>query len=156
MYAGYTVYMDIYTRLELGAVRRDSGCLEWTRATTKGGYGLISYRGKLVYVHRLVWELQVGPIPEGQWIRHYVCDNPCCCEVTHLRTGTSAQNVADRVAHGRTRTGMGRHESAKTHCPSNHAYDEANTSVNAKGHRRCKKCGRARSVANRLKKRQEG
>ena len=44
--------------------------------------------------------LEHGPIPEGLVIMH-ICDNPKCVEITHLRIGTHADNVADKCAKGR-------------------------------------------------------
>jgi len=103
---------------------------------------MIRVAGKGIKVHRLAWQLANGPIPDGQLIRHYICDNPPCCDVAHLRPGTKVDNAADRFNHGRWAGGMGRHNAAKTHCPDNHAYDEVNTYVSPKGQRFCRECGR--------------
>jgi len=117
-----------------------NGCLEWTGYTDpKSGYGRISINNKLTYTHRLAWTLANGPIPDGMLIRHYVCDNPPCCEPTHLRPGTEADNSADMATRGRARNG----NAAKTHCPQLHPYTEANTYVDKNGARHCKMCRRA-------------
>ena len=128
-------------RLAAGLKRMPNGCLEWSLGTSKAGYGQISVNGKHVYTHRVAWELVNGPIPSGTHIRHYVCDNPPCCDPEHLRSGTPTENMGDMIAKGRGRSGIA--NAVKTHCPSNHEYTEANTYVNAvTGRRSCRKCGR--------------
>ncbi len=125
--------------------RKPNGCLEWTGRTDRDGYGRIRVGdGKRVGTHRLAWELVNGPIPPEVMVRHFVCDNPPCCDVTHLRLGTSAENTADRDAKGR-----GRHEgnTLKTHCRQGHAYDEANTYVSRSGKRTCRACNRIAATA---------
>jgi len=136
-------------------VRADNGCLEWQGARLASGYGLIG-RGRrdegMAYVHRLAWELAHGPIPDGMFVCHH-CDNPPCCNVEHLFLGTHADNMADMVTKGRA-CGGGRHMTARTHCPSKHPYDEANTYVNpTTGARSCRIC-RAKSSAECYRARQ--
>jgi hypothetical protein len=65
----------------------------------EGGYRRLG-DGRLA--HRMVWESQHGPIPEGMVVMH-LCDNPPCCEPTHLKLGTRAENNADRDRKGRNR-----------------------------------------------------
>lgn len=82
-------------------VRQDADrCWEFMGALTAAGYGLVGYQGRLVYAHRLAYELAVGPIPDGLRILH-TCDNPPCCNPAHLRAGTAADNSRDMVAKGR-------------------------------------------------------
>jgi hypothetical protein len=52
---------------------------------------------KLRATHQLSYEMNVGPIPEGKFICHH-CDNPPCCNPTHLYAGTPKDNVHDRHA----------------------------------------------------------
>ena len=131
----------IAERLAAGLVRMPNGCLEWSLGTSKAGYGQITVNGKHIYTHRLAWELANGPIPSGAHIRHYICDNPPCGDPEHLRPGTPTENMADMIAKGRSRSGIA--NAAKTHCPADHEYTEANTYVNAiTGRRSCRKCGR--------------
>ena len=79
-----------------------TGCIEWTGSRIKHSqdYGQISRDAKMVYTHRLAWELKYGPIPEGLGVLHR-CDNPPCCNDEHLFLGTDADNALDREAKGR-------------------------------------------------------
>jgi len=55
---------------------------------------------RLVSLHRIVWELENGPIPSGWQINHS-CDNPPCVRPSHLVLGTPASNANDRETRGR-------------------------------------------------------
>lgn len=50
--------------------------------------------GKNLKAHRVSWEIHYGPIPEGAVVMHS-CDNPPCCNPSHLRLGTQRENLAD-------------------------------------------------------------
>jgi len=128
-------------RLQAKLVEQPNGCLEWTGYTNPAGYGQIGSggRGNTALTHRVAWELANGPIPDGVLIRHYVCDNPPCCNVAHLRPGTNADNLGDMAAKGRASNG----NIAKTHCPQRHRYSEANTYVDPTGRRHCRECGKS-------------
>lgn len=52
--------------------------------------------------HHVAWFLATGEWPER--LRH-TCDNPICCEITHLLAGTQQQNMDDKVARGRQAKG---------------------------------------------------
>lgn len=133
-------------RLAAGLERKPNGCLEWTGKRLPKGYGVIYVDGKWIGTHRLAWSLAHPGEPLPPVVRHLVCDNPPCCDPEHLRSGTSAQNAADKSAHGR------HHNQQKTHCPANHAYDEANTYIGPDGGRDCRICVKAANVRHRAKK----
>lgn len=80
-------------------------CWIWTGRVDAGGYGTIKDKGKPEGVHRVSYRLAYGDIPAGMVIRH-ACDNPSCVNPAHLTTGTVQQNMADRVARGRSLKGM--------------------------------------------------
>jgi len=80
--------------------RSDNGCLEWNRSVNRKGYGIIKIMGKIYRPHRIIWEMHNGPIPDGMMICH-TCDNPPCCEISHLYIGTNQDNVDDRSRRGR-------------------------------------------------------
>jgi len=79
----------------------ESGCLEWTLSTGNGGYGNMHCDGKNGQLsHRIAWLKLVGPIPEGLSVLHN-CDNPRCCNVEHLRLGTTQENQQEKARKGR-------------------------------------------------------
>jgi len=123
-------------RLAAGLVRQPNGCLEWTRSTTRDGYGQIRVDHKTVKTTRLAWELANGPIPDGLHVLHH-CDNPPCNDIEHLFLGTQADNNKDMYSKGRNVSA----ESAVTHCPQGHEYTEANTRI-YRGSRYCRECNR--------------
>ena len=73
-------------------------CWPWTaKARHHFGYGAInSGRGNLFNSHVVAYALRYGPIPSGAYILHS-CDNPGCCNPSHLRIGTKAENTEDVV-----------------------------------------------------------
>lgn len=95
-------------RLHARLFRASSGCLEWQGYRHPSlGYGLIRLGGRdgrRTGVHRLAYELAHGPIPAGLFVCHS-CDNPPCCEPSHLFLGTPADNTKDMRAKGRGTSG---------------------------------------------------
>lgn len=73
----------------------NSGCWLWEGRVIeeRGGYGYAHYDKKDHLVHRLIYTLCVGPIPEGYEIDHK-CFVRCCVNPAHLRP-------MERIAHHR-------------------------------------------------------
>lgn len=81
-------------------VKQPNGCWEWTGFRLKFGHGYLTYKRKQVLAHRLAYTLTFGGIPDGLHVCHK-CDNPPCCNPSHLFIGTQLDNIADRDAKGR-------------------------------------------------------
>jgi hypothetical protein len=133
------------------------GCLLFTGATDKAGYGALSipteppcsgylHKGKWrVLAHRLAWALVNGPIPKGHYICHR-CDTPGCINPTHLFLGTPADNTHDAIAKGRITPAKaachkGHREwsgppGAKRRCLACHRLNQARYRSRAKSHNR--------------------
>ena len=83
-----------------------SECAEYTGHIDNGGYGrhrkMANGRRRTWGVHRIVYEMAHGPIPDGLVVRHK-CDNPTCVRIDHLELGTKADNSLDMYERGRNR-----------------------------------------------------
>ena len=88
----------------------ESGCWEWNGSRNKSGYGVLNIENKILRVHRLAYTTWVGPIPEGQVVRHK-CDNPPCMNPEHLELGTQNDNLTDIQLRGHHSRGEDRYNS---------------------------------------------
>jgi hypothetical protein len=83
----------ISRKVRIGSEEPDA-CWLWTGGTIDG-YGSMSIGDKHgVLVHRVVWELTLGPIPDGMCVLHR-CDVRNCVRPSHLELGTVADNAVD-------------------------------------------------------------
>ena len=138
-------------RIEARSVYEDHGhatpCRIYT-GTLSRGYGQISTGSRTdgtrthAYVHIAVWEHFNGPVPSGYELDH-LCRQPACWDHTHLEAVTHRENIL------RSPTAPPAIHARKTHCPSGHPYDEANTYHwrGPKGQRTrlCRTCQRERA-----------
>jgi hypothetical protein len=78
-------------------------CWPWTKYRNGQGYGMIGVADhKTERTHRVAWVVARGKIaPETPCVLHR-CDNPPCCNPSHLRLGTHGQNMAEMKERGRT------------------------------------------------------
>lgn len=106
-------------------------CWLWQGSRNKPhGYGRVTVNYRNLYLHRVIYELLVGPIPEGLHIDH-LCRQPSCCNPCHLEAVTCLVNVRRGV------------KASKTHCRREHPLSGDNVYVytSKKGvHRRCRTC----------------
>lgn len=109
-----------------------------------GGYRRVALHRpdgrKYLAVHRLVALAFIGPEPVGMEVRHLDGD-PLNCHVSNLKYGTHAENMQDRLAHGR-------HPMAsKTHCTRGHEFTPENTKTYpGRVGRWCRACRRIREA----------
>lgn len=125
-----------------------AGCAVWPGHTVNG-YGVTSFHGENCYVHRLLYEHFVGPIPEGLVLDHIVCDNPPCANFAHLRVCTDGENTL------RSNNPIAAN-ARKTHCNRGHPYSGDNLLLRANGDRKCRTCQVQRREAERARKEAAG
>ena len=85
------------------AAPTQSGCCLWTGAISGRGHArfwigaLPDGRDAVVLGHRFGYGLHVGydQLMQLPTVRHYICDNPLCQTVEHLRPGSNADNAHD-------------------------------------------------------------
>lgn len=84
-----------------GKVEKTATCWLWKGAVQQKGYGLTSWEGRHnLVVHRLVWMMTNGYIPDGLEVAHK-CDVRNCVNPDHLFLATHQENIDDMVAKGR-------------------------------------------------------
>lgn len=117
--------------------RAASGCLLWLGSKNENGYGVTTIHSKRVLAHRLSWELENGPIPEGLVIDH-LCRVTSCVNPKHLRVVTSRVNVL-------AGEGACARNARKTTCPRGHelAGDNLEPGQARYGWRVCRTCAKA-------------
>ena len=121
-------------------VKKTGTCWVWLGAKNQNGRGLFRVGQQTSGAPRIAWELEFGPIPEGLFVLHTVCDNPSCCRPEHLRIGTHSENMSERDLKGRT-VDCGLRNRKKTRCLRGHLFDQNNTRTTSRG-RTCKTCHR--------------
>ena len=113
----------------------ETGCLLWTGTLNNGGYGEIKANGRTSKVHRVMWQMLEGPIPDGMELDH-LCRVRSCASIAHLEVVTRQVNTlrgeSPAAAHAR-----------QTHCDSGHEFDLVNTYWAPNGQRFCRTCTRA-------------
>lgn len=73
------------------AKTRETNCTVWIGSTNNKGYGLISVNGKAQLAHRVAYEAEFGPIPDGMVIDH-LCRVRNCVNPMHLEAVTVTEN----------------------------------------------------------------
>lgn len=108
-----------------------NGCWPWMGNRTNRGYGgARNEHGRGTTAYREVYEILIGPIPEGLELDH-LCRNPACVNPEHLEPVTGAENKR-RAAEA----------NYSPVCPRGHVFDSVNTYVGKDGYRKCRACRR--------------
>lgn len=83
-----------------------NACWEWQAGKFHYGHGQFSLKRKNFKAHRISYILTKGSIPNGKCVLHK-CDNPPCCNPSHLYVGTQKDNAQDRKKRGRQNSQKG-------------------------------------------------
>lgn len=114
-------------------IEGNSPCWVSTYSTGSHGYTQIGWHDgddrHMALGHRVAWIIYHGFIPDGMTVDH-LCRNRRCGRIDHLRLLTNKENAS---LNG---------NAIKTHCKRGDQFDEENTYVDPKGHRRCRACAR--------------
>jgi hypothetical protein len=106
-------------------------CEPWTGSVDSEGYGRT--RGRRA--HRVVYEREVGQIPEGFTIDH-LCRNRRCVNPAHMEPVPNGVNVLRGY-------GPPAQNARKTHCAHGHPLTGANLYIHPRGARVCRTCRRS-------------
>ena len=133
----------------MAQVREDqNGCWIWLgpRVRTRAGdqYGCTRFEGRTEVAHRVAWRLLRGPVPVGLELDH-LCRVTRCVNPLHLEPVTHRVNVLRGE-------GLAAQNARKSHCIRGHAFDDANTIIQASGKRSCRTCVNEAQIRNRLKR----
>ena len=121
-------------------VRKTRRCWLWTggkippKRGRTAGYGVVWKDGRTKYVHRVAYELLVGPIPNGLTIDH-MCGNPLCVKPTHLQP----LPIRDNILRG---TNPAAENARKAHCKRGHPFDATTPGRYGRPDRACRTCQR--------------
>lgn len=131
-------------KIDFGPVKghrtRRGLCWEWQAGKTSDGYGVFNVEIDGVWIalraHRVVYELFIGPIPEGLDIDH-LCRNRACSNPDHMEPVTRGENTL------RSPLTPSANNARKTHCLNGHEFTPENTFRQwGKGGRGCRACKR--------------
>ena len=110
----------------------------WNDPPGTEGYAQVHYNGRSRHVHRLMYELLVGAVPEGLVLDH-LCRERTCVRPDHLEPVTNRENILRGVS-------PSARNAVKTHCVHGHEFTQENTYAYTRlGKRECRTCKRIRA-----------
>jgi hypothetical protein len=80
----------------------ESECWLWSKGLTQDGYGKFKCKHKTWVASRFAYYITRGFLPDGMLICHK-CDNPKCCNPSHIYLGTSKENLREASLKGHLR-----------------------------------------------------
>jgi hypothetical protein len=123
-------------RLFSRTIRGPGGCWLWTGGKSDGyAMARVTYRGRSLRLHRIVYEQLVGPVSPGLEIDH-LCRVRCCLNPEHM------EPVAKRVNVLRGEGACAVH-ARKVTCLRGHSLSGENLYIEPGGGRRCIACREA-------------
>lgn len=114
-------------------------CWAWTGYVNNTGYGHYGRGEHAGLAHRLAYEFQRGPIPEGLTLDH-LCRNRLCVNPDHLEPVTAYENF-------RRGNAPAAKNLRKSHCLNGHPLSGNNLDLwqlRVMGRRTCRTCSRDR------------
>jgi hypothetical protein len=85
-----------------GRIDKTGKCHNWQCQLDPDGYGRFWVGGRYRRAHRVAHYLETGEEPP---VVMHACDEPSCCNPSHLRGGTQQENIRDRQAKDRQAKG---------------------------------------------------
>lgn len=79
---------------------RGDACIDWPFGRDSKGYGTLRVGDKGTRAHRFACEFTHGPAPADRYEAAHSCGRKMCVNPSHLRWASSAENNADKIAHG--------------------------------------------------------
>ena len=78
----------------------EGDCWIWTKRKDRYGYGIITLDYEKIKVHRLSYEIYVGPVGDQHILHKNICTSKACFNPQHLYRGTHSDNMKDAVQKG--------------------------------------------------------
>lgn len=69
-----------------------NGCWRWGGFVSPRGYARVGKERRYHQVHRLLYELVIGPVPDGLVLDH-TCRNRACVNFRHVEPVTNRENI---------------------------------------------------------------
>lgn len=118
-------------------VEFSSECWRWTGHRSSGGYGQFHLERVIVPAHRVSYEMEKGPVPDGLQLDH-LCRVRECVRPLHLEPVTPGENIRRAYA-------------AATHCRNGHPKTPETTVFKSDGSPRCAICKRGQEIRRRAR-----